>query len=352
MENMVGIQHSSSREKDFVEVLGLREEIEKIQSTIADFETGKKLNIAIVAEPLKGKTTLSDKIERINLNRAAKITFSKIVQNKNEISLPDDTKKIVILDNCHFLYMRKPGGFDIFYEFLDMISFQNRIFITTWNTNSWKFLNEAFGLGKYFPVQIFIPAFEKENLRLFILNRYEKDEIKFAKDEESEEEPFFYIMKYPLELALLGKKIFILVPKINISYLKNRLLKKQKIEAAEDQVFEKLYLESKGNPGIALRIWELGLDYPVMKPKNIGQFSYEVDLEYEEAFTLSLILSYQGLTKSEITEIMGPMSSVDKILYQLLSQELILKDENDSYRVRPEALSSVTTYMEKLRLVW
>ncbi|WP_279385093.1 hypothetical protein [Methanosarcina barkeri] len=42
MGNMVGIQHSSSGEKDFVEVLGLKEEIEKIQSTIADFEMGKK----------------------------------------------------------------------------------------------------------------------------------------------------------------------------------------------------------------------------------------------------------------------------------------------------------------------
>lgn len=346
------IQHSSSGEKDFAEVLGLKEEIEKIQETIADFDTGKKLNIAILAEPLRGKTTLSSEIERINLSRTAKITFSKIVQNKNEISLADDAKKIVILDNCHFLYMRKPGGFDIFYEFLDMISSQNRIFVTTWNIYSWKYLNEAFGLGKYFPVQIFIPAFEKENLRLFILRRYEKNEIKFTKDKESKEEPFFYIIKYPLELSSLGKKIFIPVPKINISDLKNRLLKKQKIEAAEDQVFEKLYLESSGNPGIALRIWELGLDYPVMKPKNIGQFSLNIDLEYEEAFTLNLILSYQGLTKSEIAEIMGSMVSVDKIIYQLLSQELILKDENDSYRVRPEALSSVTTYMEKLRLVW
>ncbi|WP_230669680.1 hypothetical protein [Methanosarcina barkeri] len=352
MGNMVGIQHSSSGEKDFVEVLGLREEIAKIQSTIADFETGKKLNIAIIAEPLRGKTTLSSEIERINLNRATKITFSKIVQNKNEISLPNDTKKVVVFDNCHFLYMRKPGGFDIFYEFLDMISSQNRIFVTTWNIYSWKYLNEAFGLGKYFPVQIFIPAFEKENIRLFILKRYEKNEIKFAKDEESEEKPFFYIIKYPVELASLGKKIFIPVPKINVSYLRNRLLKKQKIEAAEDQVFEKLYLESNGNPGIALRIWELGLDYPRIKPKNIGIFSYEVDLEYEEAFTLNLILSYQGLKKSEIAEIIGSMVSVDKILYQLLSQELILKNKNDSYRVRPEALSSVITYMEKLRLVW
>jgi hypothetical protein len=352
MENMVGIQRSHFGEKDLGKVLGLKEEIQKIQTIIADFDVGKRLNIAIVSEPLRGKTILSGEIERINLNRAVKITFSEIVRDKKEISLPDDAKKIVIFDNCHFLYIRKPGGFDIFYEFLDMISSQNRIFVSTWNIYSWKYLNEAFGLGKFFPVQIFIPAFEKENLRLFILNRYEKNEIKFTKDEESKEEPFFYIIKYPLELSSVGKKFFIPIPKINISYLKNRLLKEQKIEVAEDQVFEKLYLESKGNPGIALRIWDLGLDYPIIKPKNIGQFSLNIDLEYDEAFTLNLILSYQGLKKSDIVEIMGSMVNVDKILYQLLSQELILKDKNDSYRVRPEALSSVITYMEKLRLVW
>jgi len=168
----VGIQRSGSGEKSFGEILGLRDEIGKIQAAIADFETGKKLNVAIIAGPLGGKTTLSGEIEKINLNRATKITFSEIVRDKKEISLPDDSKRVVIFDNCHFLYMRKPGGFDIFYEFLDMISSQDRIFVTTWNLYTWKYLNEAFGLGRYFPVQIFIPAFNKEDLRLFILKRY------------------------------------------------------------------------------------------------------------------------------------------------------------------------------------
>lgn len=350
----MGIQRSGSGEKSFGEILGLRDEIGKIQAAIADFETGKKLNVAIIAGPLGGKTTLSGEIEKINLNRATKITFSEIVRDKKEISLSDDSKRVVILDNCHFLYMRKPGGFDIFYEFLDMISSQDRIFVTTWNLHTWKYLNEAFGLGRYFPVQIFIPAFNKEDLRLFILKRYEKNEIIFASDKQSKEEPLLYIIKYPFELASIGKKIFIPVPKINILYLKNRLLNKQEqeIETAEDRVLEKIYLESKGNPGIALRIWELGLDYPRIESKNIGQFSFNIDLEYEEAFTLSLILSYQSLKKTEIAEIIGSIMRVDEILFQLLTQELILKDEANSYRVRPEALGSIIAYMEKLRLVW
>ena len=117
----MGIQRSGSGEKSFGEILGLRDEIGTIQAAIADFEIGKRLNVTIIAEP-GGKTTLSGEIEKINLNRATKITFSEIVRDKKEISLPDDSKRVVIFDNCHFLYMRKPGGFDIFYDFLDMIS--------------------------------------------------------------------------------------------------------------------------------------------------------------------------------------------------------------------------------------
>ncbi len=43
-----------------------------------------------------------------------------------------------------------------------------------------------------------------------------------------EEEPLLYVIKYPFELASIGKKIFIPVPKINILYLKNRLLNRTK----------------------------------------------------------------------------------------------------------------------------
>ncbi len=326
----MGIQQSG--EKDFGEILGLRDEIGEIQTAIADFEVGKKLNIAIIAGLLGGKTTLINEIEKLNLNRVTKITFSGIVRDKKEILLPEDTKRIVLLDNCHFLYIRRPGGFDIFYEFLDMISSQDRIFITTWNLYSWKYLNEAFELGKYFPVQIIIPPFEKEDLKLLILKRYGEGEIIFNNGGESEEEALIYVVEYPLELASLGRKVVIPVPKINIPYLKRRFLKKKEKkeeETAEYRVFENIHLESKGNPGIALRIWELRLDYPHIKPEDIGHFSYDIELEYDEAFVLRLILSYQGLKKNEIADMIGSKSRVNEAIFRLLNQELILEFEND-----------------------
>ena len=79
---------------------------------------------------------------------------------------------------------------------------------------------------------------------------------------------------------------------------------------------------------------------------------YDIELEQEEAFVLNLILSYQGLKKSDIVDIIGSVLKTDEVLFQLLNQELVFEDENDSFRVRPEALSSVIAYLEKLRLVW
>ncbi len=355
----MGTHSNSSDKKKLGKIIGLRDEIGEIQTAIADFEIGKKLNVAILAGLFGGKTTLINEIEKLNLSRATKIIFSEIVRSKKEIFLPEDTKKVVLLDNCHFLYVRKPGGFEIFYEFLDMVSSQNRIFITTWNLYSWKYLNEAFNLGKYFPVQIIIPPFEKEELKLLILDRYEEEEIIFNNGGELEKEPFIYVTEYPIELSSLGRKIAIPILRINIHYLKERLLnekekekEEEKEKIAENRVFEKINLESKGNPGVALRIWELGLDYPHIKPDNIGNFSYDIELEHEEAFVLNLILSYQGLNKSEITEMIGSALRTDEILFRLLNQELIFEAEDNSFRVRPEALRSVIAYLEKLRLVW
>lgn len=348
----MGTRHRDSGESSFGEILGLQEEIGKIQASIAEYETGKKLNIAIIAGTLAGKTVLLSEIEKINQNRATGITFSEIVRDRKEIFFPDEPKRVVLLDNCHYLYLRKPGGFDIFYEFLDMISSQERLFITTWNLYSWRYLNEAFGIEKYFPVQVFIPAFEKENLRLFIMRRYGKAEIRFDNVKEPKKEPLIYIAKYPLELSSLGKKILFPFLKFNFPYLKKRFRHEEETQTAEERVFEKIYLESKGNPGIAWRVWELGLAYPAIKPEDIGQFSFDIELEYEEAFVLSLILSYQALKKTEIAEMIGAEFRADEILFQLLSRELVSKDEAGSYRVRPEALQSVIAYMKKLRLVW
>jgi hypothetical protein len=155
---------------------------------------------------------------------------------------------------------------------------------------------------------------------------------------------------YTLFNGSLETSLGILGIDINDEKIKRKEENEEK--TAEHRVFEEVHLHSKGNPGVALRVWDLGLDYPHIAPKNIGQFSYDIILEYEEAFVLSLILSYQGLKKSELADMIGSMSRVDKIFFRFLNQELIFEDEENFFRIRPEALCSVIAYLKKLRLVW
>lgn len=45
-------------------IVGFENEISNIQAAIADFESGRKLNVAIIAEPFGGRSTLVNKIEK------------------------------------------------------------------------------------------------------------------------------------------------------------------------------------------------------------------------------------------------------------------------------------------------
>ncbi len=85
------------------EIIGFKDEIASIQTAIADFKSGQKLNIAIIAEPFAGKTMLVNEIEKMNPQMVTRLSFSSIVKNKDEIKLPEQSKRIVIFGNCHFL---------------------------------------------------------------------------------------------------------------------------------------------------------------------------------------------------------------------------------------------------------
>jgi len=170
------------------ETIGFQEEIANIQTAIADFESGRNLNVAIISEPYAGRTALLNEIEKMNLQKVTRFSFSSIVKNKDEIILPGQSKRIVLIDDCQFLYSRKIGGFDVLEYFLNLVSNPSILFITTWNLYSWKYLDEVLNIGKIFPVQINLPKFTTHQIKESILSGYKKDEIIFVRDVEFEKE--------------------------------------------------------------------------------------------------------------------------------------------------------------------
>lgn len=307
-------------EKIPTQLIGFQGEIANIQTAIADFECGHNLNIAIMGEPYLGKTTLIDEIEKMNPEKVTRLSFSSIVSNKDDIKIPEQSKRIILIDDCNFLYLRRIGGFEILEEFLKYIVSSDKIFITSWNLYSWNYLDEVINIGKVFPVQIKLPKFTRDQIKEYILSNYKENEIRFEDDVEFEKEKVIEPRKYSVFIKTLEKTINIPYFRINYSLLKIRLFKKEERVAIEDIIFEKIHRISNGNPGVARIIWQRRLEYPIIKPSKIKDESFNIDLDYNESFVLNIILSMRSIKKDELSEILGPDFQVDKIIFQLSKQ--------------------------------
>ncbi|MDO9517911.1 MAG: hypothetical protein Q7J10_07685 [Methanosarcinaceae archaeon] len=332
------------------EMIGFKDQFAEIQTAIDSFRSGQKKNIAIIAELFGGKTTLLDEIERMNMQNVTKVSFLSNVKDISEFAVENENQ-IVIFDNCEFLYKRRIGGFDILDEFLKTVVSSDNMFITTWNAYSWNYLDAAINISKIFPIQIKLSKFSVDDIKQSLLSTYKEDEIQFVDDIAIKKDKLVKLMKYPLNMVPLKKPINIPYIKINRDILKIRLSKKKENITVQDIIFGKIHHISNGNPGIAEIIWQKSIEYPIIKPSMIEKLSFNIDLDYNEAFILSIILSMKSIKRDDLVEIVGSDFRIDSIIFTLLKQDLITIS-NNNFMIKLEALQSIVEFLKKLRLVW
>lgn len=349
----------TSNEKSSMEklVFGLDEPITAIQKGISDFESGQRVNIAILAPPYAGKSQLVEEIVKRHPHEVSKVSFSSIVNGKDEIHLLEGHDKISIFDNCHYLYMRRIGGFDVIKEFLNIIlSSDEKLHITTWNIHSWNYLDQVLNIGRYFPIQIKVPPLDSEDMKKFLLSEYKDNEIQFVDDSAANDTKIFTAVKRPITEKITRRTINIYSLKINRVALKSFLFNRKKDETAESIIFKEITNISHGNPGVAKEIWNKFLEYPVIRTSSLNSDFGEIDLDDTGRFVLYIILSMGHIKKQELKKILDQSYNVDeivinKILFEMLNQDLIAK--NDEYfSIKTEKLYDVIKYLEKIRLVW
>ncbi|MDF1532636.1 MAG: hypothetical protein P1P72_10030 [ANME-2 cluster archaeon] len=325
---------------------GFEKEITAINDAISESGSGRISNIAIIAEPFAGKTTLINEIEMKNPGRTARLTFSSLVKHRDEIAIPEGS--IVMIDDCQYLYMQKIGGFDVLEDFLAMVAESRNLFITTWNLYSWTYLDEVMDLAVHFPIQIKLTKLTTDDIKSLILSRYEAGEIQFSGEVESKKK-IIERVKHPITLKPLKKEINLPGIKFYFDPLKTWFFRNREMMTIEDIIYRRINNISNGNPGVAKVIWDNSLQYPVIKPEYINDISYEVRLNYIEAFVLSIILSMKSIGKEELDDITGFRTV--HILSSLSGQGLI-KKEDGQFGIKPEALKSTVEFLKKSRLVW
>jgi hypothetical protein len=340
------------------ELFGFDEILNNIEEAIEKGNSGPRSNIAIIAEPFSGRSALLCKISELCRERESKIFFSRLVSDENFLHTLEKSGDIVLVDNCQLLHSRKIGGFEKLDLFLNIVASSNKLFITTWNQFSWNYLRFVFPLERIFPVRIELPRLGPEELKKMVMAASEW-QMTFAEEERAEKEGWLEFSEFSVNIKPFKRTLRVPVPRINYSALKSRFPakirpSKQKDETlVQDRVFQRLRDASDGNPGVAKVIWKRSVPRAegVINPGDIIKPQYKIDLNYDQAYLLYVILCMECVSIEELKGIVDLNANVNRFIPDLERIGLI-SIENELLSIMPEALHSMENYLKSVRLVW
>lgn len=323
------------------------EEIGLIKKAIVGFGEGHRSNLAVISDPFYGESGLMDRVEGIIEDICIRITARTLIRNFE--ALDATSKRIVIVEEAHRLYRRKIGGFDAMNRFLNMLPSSDRLFITTWNSASWKYLDEVLGLGRHFPQKISLSKMTTKEIREMLLSDYEEGELTFHGEEEADREGLKIFKQAGRKKTLMGHSIEIPYPVVDVGSIRSRLDRSEK-KPPEDAFFEKLARISEGNPGVAEILWEEALDYPEVR--NALNEPPSIDLNRDESFALSIVLSMGSVEMGELSDVLEPLDLSAERIAGLLEERGIISREGDVVAMKAAALKGALEHLRRQRLVW
>jgi hypothetical protein len=318
-------------------------EISLIDNAIGSFDKGDRLNVALVTDPFAGQHLVIKEIRQRYADRITHLPFFSVVTGKDFLSNLYKAEDIIIMEKCHFLALRKVGGFAMLDTFLDFLASSDKLFITTWNSYSWSYLDAVKNIGAFFPTIVQLPRIDSKTLKSIILTQYE-EEIEFIDDSIEEERPFITYTRYPLRIPFFDAPFYIPWIEVNKSGTKEQA-------SVEDVIFGKIARIADGNLGVAMKLWERSLENGEMRVSRIPSLPCSLSLDINEAFLLNIILSLESIQLVDLAEIAGPEIDIETVLYYLMNKGLV-EAEKGYYHIRPEALNCAIAYLKRNRMVW
>ncbi len=323
------------------------EEIGPIKKAIVDFGEGHRSNLAVISDPFYGESELMDRVESMTGEEGIRIDARSLIRDVE--AFEDASGRIVIVEEVHRLYRRKIGGFEMMNHFLKVLACSDRLFITTWNTYSWKYLDEVLGLGRHFPQQIRLSKMGAGQIREMLLSGYEEGELTFVEEEPADAEELKILNRSSYKKTLMGHSLEIPYPVVKMRSIRSRLTKSEK-KSPEDIFFDRLARISDGNPGVAEYLWNEVLDYPEVR--NALKDPPSIDLDRDESFALDIVLSMGSIEMGELSQVLEPLDLSAGRIAGLLEEMGLVFLEGDVIAIRSEALKSVVEHLRRLRLVW
>jgi hypothetical protein len=87
----------------------------------------------------------------------------------------ENDKKVIFLENCHNLFVRKVGGFDALFDLHHLLSFSRaKVFwVTRWSPFAWYYLDKTIGFNDFFDKIIHFKAIESPAIIKWLQERHD-----------------------------------------------------------------------------------------------------------------------------------------------------------------------------------
>jgi hypothetical protein len=303
-------------------------------------------NVAVVAEPLAGRDVLLDYAEETLGAAARRIEFGGVVDQLPEFG----NHEVVLIDDCHYLYTRDVGGFDLLDEFLERAAVSSAMFVTSWNRYAWEYLTAVRDIDDVFPDVVAVPALSSGEMADLLLSNYATTMPEFVETGDAGRVKTIGIDRESVALPG-GRSVSLPVPELNLEYLTSRALSRsEEVQNTQAVVFDKLTRLSNGNPGVATTIWERSRQNGEIAPAYVEAADPNLDVGDEEAFLLEVLLAKGSASLSTLSAVLQQLP-VDRLVQSLATRDLV-RIENDTVAIDPEALHAIDDYLRGRRLVW
>lgn len=326
---------------------GVEEPFNRLRRAVEGHLDGWSSNVAVIAEPFAGRELLIDDVENQLEVEAMRHTFEAVIED----DLPDFSgHDLVLVENCHYLYTRQIGGFELLDQFLERISASDALFVTSWNRYAWDYLVAVRDVQDVFSTEIVVPSLSAEQMTQLLTANYASTMPEFIQTGAHGRVKTISFDRRDVVLPG-GRRVGVRVPELNLEYIASRSLRADDaVEDLEAVVFQKITQLSNGNPGVATALWERSIRDGSIAPAYVEEVDFTLDIDDDEAFVLEVLLAKERMQRSTLDRVLSGIP-VDPAL-QSLAEEGVLEVDGTSAAIDPEYLYAIDRHLKGRRLIW
>lgn len=331
---------------EHLDVAGLRSVLDTLAPAIESHPVDQPVTVAVVSDPFGGREAVIDALASRLDGPTERIQYESTVDPED---VPDPaTVDTLVIEDAHYLYSRRIGGFEALREFIEGLVGSDTHVVTSWNRHSWHYLREIRGVDDLIDHCVMIPSLGVPELRDFLTARFGPDLPEFVDRGSAGRVKTFAVESAPISLPV-GGTLEVPRPSVNPAWIASWSAPDED-RSIERVVYEKIARVAEGNPGVAEAIWERGVRDGELAPGDIEDPAVDSTLDDDAVFLLWNLAAFESLGRESLHEVVGT-GQLDARIHELAARDLISVD-GDRASLVPHALPATVSVLEREGLLW